>query len=893
DRCIEYKIIHCLPLIRSILGSRGAYAYLRCHWASRQDTPWTECQPIAGRTHTQDNLEMPINLQCMSLDWGRKPPRHRENVQTPHTHIYGGSGNQTPNPGGVRQTCSISVWDISRLTFSKEMKSPNGRPKPMSPSDFLDKLMGKTSGYDARIRPNFKGPPVNVTCNIFINSFGSVTETTMDYRLNVFLRQQWNDPRLAYKEYPDDSLDLDPSMLDSIWKPDLFFANEKGASFHEVTTDNKLLRIFQNGNVLYSIRLTLILSCPMDLKNFPMDIQTCTMQLESCEGRVLVVNNLAASTLWHKTNVMELPEELVSSIQRSIVDFFWSGQHWLRPCGTVLSGTGRWARTGRREEQDPCLQNTSCTETPISQGRGVGPAGAILRRVGGFRLDKHLFLIELKELSLSELTPYYKSMLHTWRTVIRTERDMDNLEQWTPEEPFFFNPCMQSRLLSSVSIRKCLLGNGITKLGHLLNEEGWIPTEGLKAVTGLRSSRLAAKLLEELCNTLPSYRTYIGQRHVTTQDRKSDEEFPGLRILPAVRTEEEDAVTDSILSFKVPQTSLKNMTKKGIYHITVKVLSQGILKETKSFKVARDVEPGLPLGYTMNDLIFQWLDKGPVQVADDLTMPQFVLKEEKDLGYCTQNTTTPFTCIEVKFHLQRQMGYYLIQMYIPSLLTVILSWVSFWINMDAAPARVGLGITTVLTMTTQSSGSRASLPKVYITVSYVKAIDIWMAVCLLFVFAALLEYAAVNFVSRQHKEFFRLRRRLQEEQRQRAAAGQFVGGETKSKSNDITGSTTSYRNTKHCSACARELAQHNQEFFLSSFGLDVQLSGDGPLSETAAMFAALPPGHSLFQIRRRFIDHAKRIDTISRAIFPLSFLIFNVFYWLTYKVLRNEDLHSV
>ncbi len=44
-------------------------------------------------------------------------------------------------------------------------------------------------------------------------------------------------------------------------------------------------------------------------------------------------------------------------------------------------------------------------------------------------------------------------------------------------------------------------------------------------------------------------------------------------------------------------------------------------------------------------------------------------------------------------------------------------------------------------------------------VSYVKAIDIWMAVCLLFVFAALLEYAAVNFVSRQHKEFMRLRKK--------------------------------------------------------------------------------------------------------------------------------------
>lgn len=55
------------------------------------------------------------------------------------------------------KSLSFSVSDSSRLTFGKEVKSQNGRPKPMSPSDFLDKLMGKTSGYDARIRPNFKG----------------------------------------------------------------------------------------------------------------------------------------------------------------------------------------------------------------------------------------------------------------------------------------------------------------------------------------------------------------------------------------------------------------------------------------------------------------------------------------------------------------------------------------------------------------------------------------------------------------------------------------------------------------------------------------------------------------------------------------------------------------
>lgn len=46
------------------------------------------------------------------------------------------------------------------------------------------------------------------------------------------------------------------------------------------------------------------------------------------------------------------------------------------------------------------------------------------------------------------------------------------------------------------------------------------------------------------------------------------------------------------------------------------------------------------VGYTMNDLIFEWLSENPVQVADDLTLPQFVLKEEKDLGYCTKYYNT-------------------------------------------------------------------------------------------------------------------------------------------------------------------------------------------------------------------------------------------------------------
>lgn len=51
------------------------------------------------------------------------------------------------------------------------------------------------------------------------------------------------------------------------------------------------------------------------------------------------------------------------------------------------------------------------------------------------------------------------------------------------------------------------------------------------------------------------------------------------------------------------------------------------------------------------------------------------------------------------------------------------------------------GITTVLTMTTLSTIARKSLPKV----SYVTAMDLFVSVCFIFVFAALIEYGTLHY----------------------------------------------------------------------------------------------------------------------------------------------------
>ncbi|KAK3541512.1 hypothetical protein QTP86_028172, partial [Hemibagrus guttatus] len=49
----------------------------------------------------------------------------------------------------------------------------------------------------------------------------------------------------------------------------------------------------------------------------------------SYRGRTLVINNLAASSLWHKLACVDPPPNLLASIQALLVDFLWDGLHWI------------------------------------------------------------------------------------------------------------------------------------------------------------------------------------------------------------------------------------------------------------------------------------------------------------------------------------------------------------------------------------------------------------------------------------------------------------------------------------------------------------------------------------------------------------------------------------
>ncbi|XP_041982657.1 glutamate-gated chloride channel isoform X7 [Aricia agestis] len=246
-------------------------------------------------------------------------------------------------------------------------------------------------------------------------------------------------------------------------------------------------------------------------------------------------------------------------------------------------------------------------------------------------------------------------------------------------------------------------------------------------------------------------------------------------------------------------------------------------------------------GWTTDDLVFLWKEGDPVQVVKNLHLPRFTL--EKFLtDYCNSKTNTgEYSCLKVDLLFKREFSYYLIQIYIPCCMLVIVSWVSFWLDQGAVPARVSLGVTTLLTMATQSSGINASLPPV----SYTKAIDVWTGVCLTFVFGALLEFALVNYASRSdmHRENMKKTRREMEAAASMDAASDLLD----------TDSNTTFAMIRQC---------------------EIHMS---------------PPRKNCCRLWiSKFPTRSKRIDVISRITFPLVFALFNVIYWSTY-LFRDEE----
>ena len=60
------------------------------------------------------------------------------------------------------------------------------------------------------------------------------------------------------------------------------------------------------------------------------------------------------------------------------------------------------------------------------------------------------------------------------------------------------------------------------------------------------------------------------------------------------------------------------------------------------------------------------------------------------------------SCLVAQFHMKRSVSFHLIQSYLPSILIVAISWVSFWMDLDSVPGRISLGVITLLAVSSQA-----------------------------------------------------------------------------------------------------------------------------------------------------------------------------------------------
>ncbi|XP_031791330.1 gamma-aminobutyric acid receptor subunit gamma-2 isoform X2 [Piliocolobus tephrosceles] len=473
-------------------------------------------------------------------------------------------------PGFTSQKSDDDYEDYaSNKTWVLTPKVPEG--------DVTVILNNLLEGYDNKLRPDIGVKPTLIHTDMYVNSIGPVNAINMEYTIDIFFAQTWYDRRLKFNSTIK-VLRLNSNMVGKIWIPDTFFRNSKKADAHWITTPNRMLRIWNDGRVLYTLRLTIDAECQLQLHNFPMDEHSCPLEFSS-----------------------------------------WS--------------------------------------------HSVAQAGVC---------------------------------------------------------------------------------------------------------SGVISARCS------LC--------FWGS---------SD-----------------------------PSTSASRVA-------------------------------GISDGYPREEIVYQW-KRSSVEVGDTRSwrLYQFSFVGLRNTTEVVKTTSGDYVVMSVYFDLSRRMGYFTIQTYIPCTLIVVLSWVSFWINKDAVPARTSLGITTVLTMTTLSTIARKSLPKV----SYVTAMDLFVSVCFIFVFSALVEYGTLHY-------FVSNRKPSKDKDKKKKNPAPTIDIRPRS-------ATIQMNNATH-------LQERDEEYGYECL--------DG--KDCASFFCCFEDCRTGAWRHGRIHIRIAKMDSYARIFFPTAFCLFNLVYWVSYLYL--------
>ncbi|XP_046143020.1 glutamate-gated chloride channel isoform X4 [Osmia bicornis bicornis] len=207
-----------------------------------------------------------------------------------------------------------------------------------------------------------------------------------------------------------------------------------------------------------------------------------------------------------------------------------------------------------------------------------------------------------------------------------------------------------------------------------------------------------------------------------------------------------------------------------------------------------------------------------------------------------------YSCLKVDLIFTRDRAFYFTTVFIPGIILVTSSFITFWLEWNAVPARVMIGVTTMLNFFTTSNGFRSTLP----VVSNLTAMNVWDGVCMCFIYASLLEFVCVNYVGRKrpmHNVVYR--------PGENPVTQTLSQGKKKREGGPPTGATTGPNEIVTCTNC-----------------------GPNPCTHTTTNGCTA-------ELRKKEPPHpirvAKTIDVIARITFPVAYFMFLTFFFIHYK----------
>ncbi|GMT10986.1 hypothetical protein PFISCL1PPCAC_2283, partial [Pristionchus fissidentatus] len=221
--------------------------------------------------------------------------------------------------------------------------------------------------------------------------------------------------------------------------------------------------------------------------------------------------------------------------------------------------------------------------------------------------------------------------------------------------------------------------------------------------------------------------------------------------------------------------------------------------------------------------------------------------------------------LSVKLTFTRSYGFYILQMYVPTYASVFLSFVSFWIDIKALPARITLGVSSLMALTFQYGNVAKSLPKV----GYVKSIDVYMVMTTGYIYLTMVEVAFICFLEMRNS---RIKKKLNVAKKKAKRMERLIDKNKKE------------RKISHGEKNGYGAISHN---------------GNPPLIDLRTIpeqnFTRLDNGHTttqtpLIEDEQEEMEprwDSERVDSICRKLFPFSFAALNALYWIYYLTLSH------